>query len=163
MCVEYDSNDVVVESDHRIFTRTCTGHRTDASAPRAALSQLRSLAPAEYLSSPSHTTMDEIVPRLWIGNLPSALDVESLKAKKIFSVVTAMRGRITINAVRPTPFQDMPRTDISHPTARRSTSTTSTSMTAKTKTYSSTFCPRYLSSKRNSTRAAACSCTVRQA
>ncbi|KAF8137555.1 hypothetical protein EV363DRAFT_1318315 [Boletus edulis] len=42
--------------------------------------------------------MDEIVPRLWIGNLPSALDVESLKAKKIFSVVTAMRGKITINA-----------------------------------------------------------------
>ncbi|KAG6377395.1 hypothetical protein JVT61DRAFT_15191 [Boletus reticuloceps] len=42
--------------------------------------------------------MDEIVPRLWIGNLPSALDVVSLKAKKIFSVVTAMRGRITINA-----------------------------------------------------------------
>ncbi|KAF8551665.1 hypothetical protein OG21DRAFT_1444842 [Imleria badia] len=42
--------------------------------------------------------MDEIVPRLWIGNLRSALDVESLKAKKIFSVVTAMRGKITINA-----------------------------------------------------------------
>lgn len=44
--------------------------------------------------------MDEIVPRLWIGDLPSALDVESLKAKKIFSVVTAMRGKITIHAVR---------------------------------------------------------------
>ncbi|KAF9225740.1 hypothetical protein BS17DRAFT_777609 [Gyrodon lividus] len=42
--------------------------------------------------------MDEIVPNLWIGNLPSALDVESLKAKNIFSVVTAMRGKVIINA-----------------------------------------------------------------
>ncbi|KAG9313375.1 hypothetical protein JVU11DRAFT_5692 [Chiua virens] len=42
--------------------------------------------------------MDEIVPNLWIGDLPSALNVESLKAKKIFSVVTAMRGKVTINA-----------------------------------------------------------------
>lgn len=46
------------------------------------------------------STMDEIVPHLWIGDLPSALDVVTLKAKKIFSVVTAMRGKITINAVR---------------------------------------------------------------
>lgn len=43
--------------------------------------------------------MDEIVPNLWIGDLPSALDVETLKAKKIFSVVTAMRGKVTIHAV----------------------------------------------------------------
>ncbi|KAL4079485.1 hypothetical protein J3A83DRAFT_4085933 [Scleroderma citrinum] len=42
--------------------------------------------------------MDEVVPRLWIGDLPSALDVQGLKAKKIFSVVTAMRGKVTINA-----------------------------------------------------------------
>ncbi|KAH0826671.1 hypothetical protein J3R83DRAFT_5059 [Lanmaoa asiatica] len=42
--------------------------------------------------------MDEIVPHLWIGDLPSALDVETLKSKKIFSVVTAMRGKVTINA-----------------------------------------------------------------
>lgn len=44
--------------------------------------------------------MDEIVPNLWIGDLSSALDVKTLKAKNIFSVVTAMRGKITINAVR---------------------------------------------------------------
>ncbi|KAG6333939.1 hypothetical protein ID866_5150 [Astraeus odoratus] len=42
--------------------------------------------------------MDEVVPGLWIGDLPSALDVEGLKAKKIFSVLTAMRGKVTINA-----------------------------------------------------------------
>ncbi|KIJ09371.1 hypothetical protein PAXINDRAFT_102257 [Paxillus involutus ATCC 200175] len=42
--------------------------------------------------------MDEIVPNLWIGDLSSALDVKTLKAKNIFSVVTAMRGKITINA-----------------------------------------------------------------
>ncbi|KAH7913299.1 hypothetical protein BJ138DRAFT_1059286 [Hygrophoropsis aurantiaca] len=42
--------------------------------------------------------MDEVVPRLWIGDLPSALDVEGLKEKKIFSIVTAMRGKVTIHA-----------------------------------------------------------------
>lgn len=44
--------------------------------------------------------MDEVVPGLWLGNLPSALDVQGLRAKNIFSVVTAMRGKITIHAVR---------------------------------------------------------------
>lgn len=42
--------------------------------------------------------MDEVVPGLWIGNLPSALDVQGLKEKNIFSVVTAMRGKVTIHA-----------------------------------------------------------------
>ncbi|KAF9237379.1 hypothetical protein BU15DRAFT_48773 [Melanogaster broomeanus] len=42
--------------------------------------------------------MDEIVPNLWIGDLSSALDVENLRAKNIFSIVTAMRGKVTINA-----------------------------------------------------------------
>lgn len=42
--------------------------------------------------------MDEVVPGLWIGDLPSALDVQGLKAKSIFSVVTAMRGKVTIHA-----------------------------------------------------------------
>ncbi|PFH48684.1 hypothetical protein AMATHDRAFT_5592 [Amanita thiersii Skay4041] len=41
--------------------------------------------------------MDEIIPGLWIGDLPSALNVESLKAHKIFSVLSAMRGRVTVN------------------------------------------------------------------
>ncbi|KAL0959580.1 hypothetical protein HGRIS_011290 [Hohenbuehelia grisea] len=41
--------------------------------------------------------MDEIIPGLWIGNLPSALDVKTLKENKIFSILSAMRGRITIH------------------------------------------------------------------
>ncbi|KAH7926164.1 hypothetical protein BV22DRAFT_1033180 [Leucogyrophana mollusca] len=42
--------------------------------------------------------MDEVVPGLWIGDLSSALNVEGLKEKKIFSIVTAMRGKVTIHA-----------------------------------------------------------------
>ncbi|KIJ62136.1 hypothetical protein HYDPIDRAFT_30689 [Hydnomerulius pinastri MD-312] len=42
--------------------------------------------------------MDEIVEGLWIGDLPSALDVEGLRAKNIYSVVTAMRGKVSIHA-----------------------------------------------------------------
>ncbi|KAJ7599078.1 hypothetical protein C8J56DRAFT_915807 [Mycena floridula] len=41
--------------------------------------------------------MDEIIPGLWIGDLPSALDVKSLKDNKIFSILSAMRGKITVH------------------------------------------------------------------
>ncbi|KAI0764561.1 hypothetical protein BD413DRAFT_673337 [Trametes elegans] len=42
-------------------------------------------------------SMDEVVPNLWVGDLPSALDTEKLKAHNIRSVLTAMRGRVSIN------------------------------------------------------------------
>ncbi|KAJ3505705.1 hypothetical protein NLJ89_g7277 [Agrocybe chaxingu] len=41
--------------------------------------------------------MDEIIPGLWIGDLASALNVEKLKEHGIFSILTAMRGSITIH------------------------------------------------------------------
>ncbi|KAF7318817.1 hypothetical protein HMN09_00217000 [Mycena chlorophos] len=41
--------------------------------------------------------MDEIIPGLWVGDLPSATDTASLKANKIFSILSAMRGRVTIH------------------------------------------------------------------
>ncbi|KAG6812879.1 hypothetical protein H0H92_015807 [Tricholoma furcatifolium] len=41
-------------------------------------------------------SMDEVVPGLWIGDLPSALDVENLKENGIYSILSAMRGRLTI-------------------------------------------------------------------
>jgi dual specificity phosphatase 12 len=44
-------------------------------------------------------SMDEVTPGLWIGDLQSALDVANLKAHKIFSILSAMRGRVTINEV----------------------------------------------------------------
>ncbi|KAG2143057.1 hypothetical protein DEU56DRAFT_793264 [Suillus clintonianus] len=42
--------------------------------------------------------MDEVVPGVWIGDLQSAMDVEGLKERNIFSIVTAMRGKVTIHA-----------------------------------------------------------------
>ncbi|KAJ8596152.1 hypothetical protein M405DRAFT_805862 [Rhizopogon salebrosus TDB-379] len=42
--------------------------------------------------------MDEVVRGLWIGDLPSALDVKGLKERNIFSIVSAMRGKVTIHA-----------------------------------------------------------------
>jgi dual specificity phosphatase 12 len=44
--------------------------------------------------------MDKIVPNLWIGDLSSALDVPNLKANKICSVLSAMRGTLRIHQVR---------------------------------------------------------------
>jgi hypothetical protein len=43
--------------------------------------------------------MNEIVPGLWLGDLPSALDVQNLKANNIHSILSTMRGRITVNKV----------------------------------------------------------------
>ncbi|KAF7316499.1 hypothetical protein MIND_00169000 [Mycena indigotica] len=42
-------------------------------------------------------SMDEIIPGLWVGDLPSATNTANLKANKIFSILSAMRGRVTIN------------------------------------------------------------------
>ncbi|KAH6906785.1 protein-tyrosine phosphatase-like protein [Coprinopsis sp. MPI-PUGE-AT-0042] len=47
-------------------------------------------------SSPTKADMDEILPGLWLGSLASALDTETLKAHNIRSVLSAMRGRITV-------------------------------------------------------------------
>jgi dual specificity phosphatase 12 len=41
--------------------------------------------------------MDEVIPGLWIGNLSSALNTQLLKSNNIYSILSAMRGRITIN------------------------------------------------------------------
>jgi dual specificity phosphatase 12 len=41
--------------------------------------------------------MDQVIPNLWIGDLPSALDVDVLKEKNIYSIVSAMRGRVTLH------------------------------------------------------------------
>lgn len=43
--------------------------------------------------------MDQVVHNLWIGDLPSALDVDELKEKNIHSIVSAMRGRVTLHDV----------------------------------------------------------------
>lgn len=45
--------------------------------------------------------MDEIIPGLWIGDLRSALNAGGLKAHGIYSILSAMRGKITIHEVRP--------------------------------------------------------------
>ena len=43
--------------------------------------------------------MDEIIPRLWVGNIQSAKDTETLRKKGIYSVLTAMRGKVSVNEV----------------------------------------------------------------
>ena len=48
-------------------------------------------------------SMNEIVPNLWVGDLPSALKSENLRAHNIRSVLSAMRGRVSIHEVRPCP------------------------------------------------------------
>jgi dual specificity phosphatase 12 len=54
--------------------------------------------------------MNEVIPGLWIGNLSSAHDVENLKAHGIFSILTAMRGKVTIHEVR----EDLPLLILGH-------------------------------------------------
>ncbi|KZT19939.1 hypothetical protein NEOLEDRAFT_1141367 [Neolentinus lepideus HHB14362 ss-1] len=42
-------------------------------------------------------TMDEVMPGLWVGDLSSALDAGTLREKSIGSVLSAMRGRVSIH------------------------------------------------------------------
>jgi dual specificity phosphatase 12 len=48
-----------------------------------------------------HHHMDQILPGLWIGDLHSAKDVNTLRANNIHSILTAMRGRFSIPEVCP--------------------------------------------------------------
>ena len=57
-------------------------------------------------------SMNEIVPNLWVGDLPSALDTENLRAHKIRSVLSAMRGRVSIHEVRLQLLADLRGPDI---------------------------------------------------
>lgn len=50
--------------------------------------------------APCVGSMDEVIPGLWIGDISSAHDVEKLKEHGIFSILTAMRGKVTIHEVR---------------------------------------------------------------
>lgn len=43
--------------------------------------------------------MDEIIPNLWIGDISSAVDKDRLLEHRIYNVVSAMRGRVTLHDV----------------------------------------------------------------
>jgi hypothetical protein len=47
--------------------------------------------------------MDEVTHNLWIGDLSSALDANGLEEKNIHSIVSAMRGRVTLHDVSQIP------------------------------------------------------------
>jgi hypothetical protein len=49
--------------------------------------------------SESEEPMNEITRNLWIGDLPSAVDVQQLRKNKIYSVLSVMRGKLNINEV----------------------------------------------------------------
>lgn len=49
---------------------------------------------------PSFLTMNEIIPNLWLGDLISALDATTLRAKGVRSIVSVMRGRVNVHEVR---------------------------------------------------------------
>ena len=116
--------------------------------------RLPSIPAVELVLCVGHTrsllfsAMDEVVPGLWLGNLPSALDVQGLKAKKIFSIVTAMRGKVTIHAVSFHSFHlDAIFTQLSRP----STNTKLISTIVQTKMSWCTSCRPYRLSKPNLT------------
>lgn len=49
-------------------------------------------------TSPS-TTMDQVIPNLWLGNIASISDVENLKDNNIHSILSAMRGIVVVQGV----------------------------------------------------------------
>lgn len=43
--------------------------------------------------------MDEIIPNLWVGDINSARDTDTLRQKGIYSVLSAMRGKVSVHEV----------------------------------------------------------------
>jgi dual specificity phosphatase 12 len=48
-----------------------------------------------------HHHMDQVLPGLWIGDLHSAKDANTLVANNVHSILTVMRGRFSIPDVCP--------------------------------------------------------------
>ena len=44
--------------------------------------------------------MDQVIQNLWLGNISSIADEENLKKNNIRSILSAMRGRVVVQAVR---------------------------------------------------------------
>ena len=44
--------------------------------------------------------LDQVLPGLWVGDLHSAKDADTLKANNIQSILTVMRGKCSIPEVR---------------------------------------------------------------
>lgn len=44
--------------------------------------------------------LDQVLPGLWVGDLHSAKDVDTLKANNIQSILTVMRGNLSVPEVR---------------------------------------------------------------
>jgi dual specificity phosphatase 12 len=44
--------------------------------------------------------LDQVLPGLWVGDLHSAKDADTLKANNIQSILTVMRGKFSVPEVR---------------------------------------------------------------
>jgi len=44
--------------------------------------------------------MDQVVKNLWLGDVSSVVDVENLKKNDIRSILSIVRGRVPLRAVR---------------------------------------------------------------
>lgn len=45
--------------------------------------------------------MNEIIPNLWLGDLHNATDANLLKSNNIHSILSVMRGKLSVAEVRP--------------------------------------------------------------
>ncbi len=48
--------------------------------------------------------MNEVIPNLWLGDLRTALKVDLLRSRNIHSVLSVMRGKVTVSEVRSTVY-----------------------------------------------------------
>ncbi|KAH8109517.1 hypothetical protein DFH11DRAFT_1626596 [Phellopilus nigrolimitatus] len=77
----------------------CRAHRLHLSPhrpPRAHVHVVSPMALQTQTDSAGHN-MDEVIPGLWIGSLLAATDAAALRAHNIHSVLSAMRGKLSIH------------------------------------------------------------------
>ncbi|KAK7689540.1 hypothetical protein QCA50_007332 [Cerrena zonata] len=115
---------VAVELKHFLFLVTSyrdRDRRIQSYHPRLSLLKPTSISMLEEPNwevlegAESFDSMNEIITNLWLGNISSALDTNTLKEKNIHSIVSVLRENMSIDHTflhHRIPIQDVPETDI---------------------------------------------------
>ena len=104
--------------------------------------------------------MDQVIQNLWLGNITSIANVDNLKENNIHSILSTMKGRVVVQAVRVS--RKDAQTLRPYHSDRPSLTNKSKLTTAKKRTSSVTSSHAYPSLKQKLTKAMAFSSIVKQ-
>lgn len=81
----------------------CSGNRGEFSCTHLSSNDqlffVNTSRPSQCSTAHRTTTMDQVIQNLWLGSIVSIADVDSLNKNNIRSVLSAMRGKVVVQAV----------------------------------------------------------------